>query len=340
MPKRAIFERDNILVTGGAGFIGSHLCDVLVKTAKVICVDNFSSGHEQNIHHLYDNPYFEFIKHDINQPLDLDNLPDIKHFNVKFQGIQEIYNLACPTSHKDYKEMEIETAVTNGVGTKNVLDLAVKYRAKLMHFSSSAVYGNPLNDDPIPEEYWGYVDQLAERAGYDEGKRFAETLVDVYDNKYGLNAKIIRVFNVYGTRMRLDSGRMIPDFVAHALKNKNLIIYGENWSDTFCYITDLIEAVVRYMKSERTIKVLNIGNPELRPLRNIAEKIVQLTGSKSQITFSEPLAHMKRPSVPEITKAKEQLGWFPIVPLAKGLNQTIQDMQSSSRIIDLNNFKF
>lgn len=339
MSQKAIFERKNVIVTGGAGFIGSHLCDTLIKTCKVICVDNFSSGQESNIDHLFENPYFEFIRHNVTQPLDLEKMPDIKHFNIRFQGIQEIYHLACPTSHNEYKNMEIDTALTNALGTKNMLDVAVRYKSRFIHFSSSAIYGNPLNDEPIPEEYWGFVDPLAERAGYDEGKRFAETLVDVYDNRYKLNAKIIRIFNVYGTRMRLDSGRMIPDFVQSALKNEDLVIYGEDCRDTFCYISDLIEAALRYMKAEQPIKVLNIGNPELRPLSTIAKKVIEITGSKSRIKYAEPLLNMKKPSIPDIFKAKKFLGWFPIVRLGNGLEKTIEDMQLASKVLTLKTYQ-
>ena len=214
MSKRAIFDKKIVLVTGGAGFIGSHLCDELVKTCKVICLDNFSTGDERNIDHLLSDPNFVFIRHDITKFLDLEEAPSLQKFKIQFQGLQEIYHLACPMSPKDFEQNKKATLLANSYGIKNVLDLAIKYKAKLMHFSSSVVYGPRLSDNKkINEEFIGLVDVLSDRSSYDEGKRFAETLMMNYKDIYNLDVKIARIFRIYGPRMKLDDNQMISDFI-------------------------------------------------------------------------------------------------------------------------------
>lgn len=329
MKEKPIFERQNILVTGGAGFIGSHLCDELIKKHKVICLDNFITGAEENINHLLKHPDFEFIRHDLSQPLDLESLPELRPFKVAFQGIQEVYNLACPTSPKDYHAYPIETLMANAVGTQHALDMAVKYGAKFLHVSTSAIYGEPLEATPFPENYWGYIDPIGPRSAYNEGKRFAESLVMNYRKKYHLDTKIVRMFNTYGPRMRLTDGRMIPDFVKSALSSNPLVIYGSaDDRSTFCYITDMIEGLLRMMKSAEA-GPLNLGNPESLRIADVAQLIIQLTNSRSAIRYEAHLPYTAKQGIPNIRLAKEKLGWFPVVPIQDGLMRTIDYMRGS-----------
>jgi UDP-glucuronate decarboxylase len=324
MPIKPIFEKKNILVTGGAGFLGSHLCDELVKTAKVICVDNFISGDESNIDHLLQNPDFEFIKHDISQPIDLESLSELEKFRVKFQGIQEIYHLACPTSPKDFEKTRIDTVLANSVGTRNILELAVKYKSKFLLTSSSVVYG-PRTPESLyfKEDNIGLVDALSPRACYDEGKRFAETITNTYRQVYNLDAKIARVFRTYGTRMKLKTGQMLPDFVYNALENQDLVIYGdENFSSSFCHVSDMVQGLMKLMKSGEAGPI-NLGSDIDVKVVEIAKQVIELTGSKSKIAFEKPLLFMTPLGLPDITLAKERLGWFPVVLLKEGIQGAI-----------------
>ena len=226
--------RKNILILGGAGFIGSHLCDALIKENNIICVDNFVSGFQRNIDHLLKEPNFIFIKEDVNRLTDLNKYPEIDRFEIKFRGLQEIYNLACPTSPKEFEQRTIESVLANSIGVINALHLAVRYKSKLLHVSSSVIYGKRDDGDPIMREnkYFA-LDPLTPRACYDEGKRFAETLIITYKEKYKIDTKILRVFTTYGPRMPLFQGHMIPDFIVAALDNQPLVIYGdENFTQT------------------------------------------------------------------------------------------------------------
>ncbi len=327
MKTKPIFERKNVLVTGGAGFIGSHLCDELVKTSKVICIDNFLTGSEENINHLLKHPDFEFIHHDLTKPINLEDLPELKPFQIAFQGLQEIFHCACPTSPKDYNRLPLETLMANADATRNVLDLALKYGSKLVHASTSAIYGEPLQNAPYPETYWGYIDPIGPRSCYNEGKRFAESLVVNYRQKFKLDAKIARIFNTYGPRMKLTDGRMIPDFVANAMQNKPVVIYGElEDTSTYCYISDLTEGLVRLMKSNE-LGPVNLGNPEVYRVVDVAKKAIELAGSASEVNFEPRLKFTARQGVPDITLAKDKLGWFPVVPLEEGLKRTIEFMK-------------
>jgi UDP-glucuronate decarboxylase len=338
MSKRAIFDKKNILVTGGAGFIGSHLCDELVKASKVICVDNFSTGDEKNIDHLLADPNFEFIKHDMSEPIDLEKFPELDKFKVKFQGVQEIYNLACPTSPKNFTENKIASILANSEAVKNVLDLAVKYNAKILQFSSSVVYGPRQNDNlKVVEEKIGEVDILSPRACYDEGKRFAETMVATYRDVYKIDTKIIRVFRIYGPRMKLDDGNMIPDFIDSALEDKELIIFGnKNFSSSFCYISDCIDAAVKLMDSNLSGPI-NIGSDAEVNIVDLAEKIISLLGSKSKIKYEQPLIFMTPLNLPDVTKARNQLGWLPVVTLEKGLEKTIENLRAGKGLMGVRN---
>jgi len=338
MSKRAIFDKKNILVTGGAGFLGSHLCDRLVKTAKVICLDNFSTGDEINIDHLLADPNFEFIKHDISQPLDLEKMPELNKFKIEFQGIQEIYNLACPTSPKDFNKNKIATIEASSAGVKNMLDLAVRYQAKFMQFSSSVVYGPRQNDKlRVNETELGLVDTLSERSSYDEGKRFSETLVENYRQVFNLDTKIARIFRTYGPRLKLNEGNLIPDFIYNALENKDLEIPGdENFSTSLCYFSDCLDACLKLMESDVKGPV-NIGSDVNISLHKIAEIIIKILDSKSAIKHTESHFFITELSLPDITKAREELGWMPVVTLEKGLAKTIDDLRASKGLRTVTN---
>ncbi|MFA6908591.1 MAG: NAD-dependent epimerase/dehydratase family protein [Patescibacteria group bacterium] len=325
-------KKRNILIIGGAGFIGSHLCFELVKQHNVICVDNFSTSTIENIAPLLENANFKFIKHDITEPLDLESYVELAPMKVPYVGIHEIYNLACPTSPKQYNAFPIDTLLANSHGTKNALDIAVKYKAKILHFSTSAVYGEPLEQGPFPETYWGYIDPLGPRSPYNEGKRFAETMVTQYRNAFGIDAKIVRIFNTYGPRMRLTDGRMIPDFISQALKNEPIGIYGtEKDISTFCYITDMIEGITRVMRSSEQGPI-NLGSSESLPVVDIARLVIKLAESSSDIVLEDPLPYSAKQGIPDITIAKERLGWFPVVSPEEGLTATIEYMRGSRSV--------
>ncbi|MFH1171821.1 MAG: NAD-dependent epimerase/dehydratase family protein, partial [bacterium] len=297
MERKATYEKKNIVIAGGAGFIGSHLCAELVKTARVICIDNFLTGSEENIHQLLESPDFKFIRHDVTVPIDLEAFPELKLFRIPFQGIQEIYNLACPTSPKEYNRFRVETLLANALGTKNLLDIAAKYKAKFLHLSSSAIYGEPLEEGPFQEAYWGFVDPIGPRSSYIEGKRFAESLVVNFGDHYHLETKLLRVFNTYGPKMKLTDGRMIPDFVNDALQGNDLAIFGDEKSfSTFNYISDLIEAVLKMMASPER-GPLNIGHPEIQQMKKVAELILKMTGSPGKVVFHEPLPYTAKQGV-------------------------------------------
>lgn len=334
MPTKAIFEKKNVVVTGGAGFIGSHLCDELVKNSKVICIDNFISGDEENIDHLLQHPDFQFIKHDINEPLDLESLSELEKFRVRFQGIQEIYHLACPSLPKDFEETRVETVLTNSVGTRNILELTVKYKAKFLLASSSVVYG-PRDTENLyfVEKHIGLIDQLNPRACYDEGKRFAETITKTYADAYNLDAKIARIFRTYGPRMRLNTGQMLPDFVSSALEGKELVIYGdENFSSSLCHVSDMVQGLMKMMKSGEA-GPMNFGSDLDVKLADVAKKVIALTGSASGIVYKEPLLFMTPLGLPDITHARERLGWFPIVLLDDGIQGAIDYFKAHKSIV-------
>ncbi len=321
------FGRKNILVTGGAGFLGSHLCEVLIKENNIICLDDFlgGGGDIRNIEYLFRHPSFRFIKQNINQPIDLEAIAELKEFKIEIQGIQEIYQLACPTTAKNFMQMRMETLWANSIGMVNILELAKKYKAKLLLTSSSVVYGAKRDQNPyFKESDFGLVNPDDPRACYDEGKRFAETCAATYREVHGIDTKIARIFRTYGPRSALFDGQMISDFILQALNNKDLIIYGdEDFSTSLCYVDDIIDGMVMLMASLEAGPI-NLGDPEQHRLLDVAEKIIQTTQSQSKVVFHPPLPFMRPLGLPDITLAKTKLNWFPVVGLDAGLNQTIE----------------
>jgi len=320
-----IFEKKNVLVTGGAGFIGSHLCERLLKEAKVICLDDFSNSTQDNIGHLLQYPDFEFVKHDINEPIDLEKLDELKKFKVEFQGIQEIYHLACPTSPKDFERLKMKTLKSNSAGMLNTLDIAVKYKAKYVFGSSSVVYGDSTpENDTFSEHEEGLVNHFSPRACYDEGKRFAETCVETYCQVYGVDAKIARVFTTYGPKMKLFEGQLIPDFIINALDGKDLVVFGdESFTTSLCYVSDVVDGLVRLMGADPAVKVINLGGDSMYKMTDVAKTIIKMTSSSSQVLLEEPLVFLTKKGKPDLTYVKENLGWMPLVRLEDGLQKTI-----------------
>lgn len=322
MAYHQLLDRKNVLVAGGAGFIGSHLCDQLVEANNVICIDSFITGQEENIDPLLQNPHFKFVRHDLSEPLALNDLPELETFKVRFQGVQEIYNLACPTSPRDYNQLPLETLRANAEATRQLLDLAAAYKSKFLHASTSAVYGEPTDKTPFPETYWGFIDPVGPRSCYNEGKRFAESLVVNYGAHRGIDFRIARIFNTYGPRMKVHDGRVIPDLISHALTGRALTIYGSpSDSSTFCYISDMVDGILKLMGHEPGI--YNLGSIELTNYGHVAELVLKLTGVQLPVESAPPLPYLARQGVPDITKVKEALGWFPLVPLEEGLRHTI-----------------
>jgi UDP-glucuronate decarboxylase len=300
-----------VLVTGGAGFLGSHLCERLLKEhADVICVDNFYTGSKVNIEHLIGNPYFELIRHDITFPLYLE--------------IDEIYNLACPASPIHYQYDPVQTTKVNVHGSINMLGLAKRTKAKILQASTSEVYGDP-EVHPQREDYRGNVNPIGPRACYDEGKRCAETLFFDYHRQHGVKIKVARIFNTYGPRMHPNDGRVVSNFILQALQNKPITIYG-NGSQTrsFCYVDDMIEGLIRLMNTPDSFTgPVNLGNPEEVSILELAETIIELTGSKSQLVFMPLPQDDPKRRCPDITLAKTVLQWEPRTPLREGLKKTI-----------------
>ncbi len=300
-----------ILVTGGAGFIGSHLCERLIaQGAEVLCADNFFTGTRTNVAHLIGHPMFELVRHDVTFPL--------------YVEVDEIYNLACPASPVHYQHDPVQTTKTSVHGAINMLGLAKRVKAKILQASTSEVYGDPTVH-PQPEEYWGNVNPIGPRSCYDEGKRCAETLFFDYHRQHQLNIKVARIFNTYGPRMHPNDGRVVSNFIIQALNNEPITLYGDgSQSRAFCYVDDLVEGLMRFMNTDDAITgPMNLGNTGEFTIRDLAELVVELTGSRSQIA-SRPLPQDDpRQRRPDITKAEKTIGWEPKVPLREGLEKTI-----------------
>lgn len=335
MPKEIIFDKKNILVAGGAGFIGSFLCDELVKDAKVICVDNFSTGSEQNIDHLLSNPDFIFINHDLSKPIDLMAFPELAKFKVEFQGIQEIYNLACPMSPKQFMSNKIATLDANSLVVKNLLEIAVENKAKFLQVSSSVIYGPRRRENSmmqIKESDLGIVDHLSERAVYDEGKRFAETMVANYRDVYGIDAKIVRLFRTYGPRMEMEDDQMIPDFINSALNDSDIEIFGdEGFGSSFCYIDDAIDGLVKMMNSPLAGPI-NIGSDVNVLFKDVVDLIIKETNSQSKVVYKDSKLFMSELILPDIYKARNELFWMPVVTLENGIKKTVFSLQANQRL--------
>ncbi len=310
--RRTKFDKKRVLVTGGAGFLGSHLCERLLKDGhEVICLDNFFTSRKTNIAHLLQNPYFELQRHDITFPF--------------YCEVDEIYNLACPASPIHYQFDPVQTIKTSVHGAINILGLAKRIKAKILQASTSEVYGDPM-EHPQTEAYWGNANPIGPRACYDEGKRCAETLFFDYHRQHNIQIKVIRIFNTYGPRMHPDDGRVISNFVIQALTGQDITIYGDgSQTRSFCYVDELIDGMVAMMNTPETVTgPINLGNPAEFTILEAAEMILRLTSSKSKIIY-KPLPEndpVKRR--PDIRKANQILNWNPVIPLDEGLVKTIE----------------
>jgi UDP-glucuronate decarboxylase len=308
--------RKRILVTGGAGFIGSHLSEkLLAEGNEVVCVDNFFTGSKENIKHLLQNPYFEVERHDICFPLYIE--------------VDEIYNLACPASPVHYQFDPVQTTKVNVSGSINMLGLAKRLKIKIFQASTSEVYGDPA-EHPQRESYWGNVNPIGPRACYDEGKRCAETLFFDYYRQHGIEIKVLRIFNTYGPRMLPNDGRVVSNFIIQALRGEDITVYGDgSHTRSFCYVDDTVEAIVRMMKSpDGFTGPVNVGNPEEVTILALAKKIIEISGSSSKIIFSDLPEDDPRRRKPDIALARGMLGWNPSVGIDKGLEKTIDFFRS------------
>jgi len=313
-----------VLVTGGAGFIGSYLCERLLEQGnEVICLDNFFTGSKENIIHLMDNHRFELIRHDITLPIYLE--------------IDRIFHFACPASPVHYQYNPVKTVKTNVMGTINMIAMAKRVKARFLQASTSEVYGDP-QVHPQPESYWGHVNPTGLRSCYDEGKRVAETLTMDYHRKDRVDVKIIRIFNTYGPRMALNDGRVVSNFIIQALTGQDITIYGEGrQTRSFCYVDDLVEGALRMMEAENFIGPVNLGNPEEFTMLELAETVIRLTGSRSQIRHLPLPADDPTQRCPDITLAREKLDWQPAIRLEEGLARTIayfDEVLSTKDVLD------
>lgn len=306
-----VSNRKRVLVTGGAGFLGSHLCERLLQDGcDVLCVDNFYSGTRDNVSHLLKNPHFELVRHDITFPL--------------YVEVDEIYNLACPASPIHYQRDPVQTTKTSVHGTINMLGLAKRTKARILQASTSEVYGDP-EVHPQTEHYWGHVNPIGIRSCYDEGKRCAETLFFDYHRQYRVPVKVVRIFNTYGPRMHPNDGRVVSNFVVQALRGEDLSLYGDgSQTRSFCYVDDLIEGFLRMMDSpDGFTGPVNMGNPSEFTIRELAERILSMVGGRSRLVFRPLPQDDPRQRQPDTSLARAQLGWVPRVPLEAGLEKTI-----------------
>ncbi|MDP7517402.1 MAG: SDR family oxidoreductase [Arenicellales bacterium] len=301
-----------VLVTGGAGFLGSHLCEVLVEEgADVLCLDNFYTGSRANVQHLLGKPNFELLRHDVTFPLYIE--------------VDEVYNLACPASPIHYQHDPVQTTKTSVHGAINMLGLAKRTGAKILQASTSEVYGDP-EEHPQPEHYWGHVNPIGPRSCYDEGKRCAETLFFDYHRQHNLPIKVARIFNTYGPRMHPDDGRVVSNFIVQALKGESLTIYGDgSQTRSFCYVDDLVVGLIRLMRTEDDCTgPVNLGNPDEFQIKELAERVLALVGSRSKIIYKELPQDDPQQRRPDITLAKAQLNWQPSIALEEGLCRTVE----------------
>ncbi len=308
--------KNRILVTGGAGFIGSHLCQKLLNEGnEIVCVDNFFTGSKDNIKNLLNNPYFEFIRHDICFPL--------------YVEVDEIYNLACPASPIHYQFDPVQTTKVNVLGSINMLGLAKRLKIKILQASTSEIYGNPTTH-PQTEDYWGNVNTIGPRACYDEGKRCAETLFFDYHRQHKLDIKVVRIFNTYGPRMHPNDGRVVSNFIIQALNGQDITVYGDgSQTRSFCYVDDLVDGIFRMMNVNSSFTgPVNLGNPVESTVLELAKLIIELTDSKSEIIFKDLPQDDPEKRKPDISLAKDKLGWQPSIELEEGLLRTIHYFKS------------
>jgi UDP-glucuronate decarboxylase len=305
-------QRKRVLVTGGAGFLGSHLCDRLVAEGHdVLCLDNFFTGTKDNVLHLREKPNFEILRHDLVQPI--------------FLEVDEIYNLACPASPIHYQYNPVKTIKTSVMGAIHMLGLAKRVNAKILQASTSEVYGDPT-EHPQQEKYWGNVNAIGMRSCYDEGKRCAETLFFDYHRQNRVNIRVVRIFNTYGPRMHPHDGRVVSNFIVQALSNRDITVYGDgSQTRSFCYVGDLVEGLILMMNApDEFTGPVNMGNPEEKTILELAEMIIHLTGSRSRIVFEPLPGDDPAKRRPDISLARQKLGWKPGIPLEKGLLKTIE----------------
>ncbi|NLW32374.1 MAG: SDR family oxidoreductase [Fibrobacter sp.] len=303
-------KRLRILVTGGAGFLGSHLCEKLVHAQHdVICLDNYFTGNKRNVEHLMDYRNFELLRHDITFPV--------------FLEVDQIYNLACPASPVHYQYNAVKTIKTSVMGAINMLGLAKRVKARILQASTSEIYGDPIVH-PQPEGYWGHVNPIGIRSCYDEGKRVAETLFFDYHRMNNVDIRVMRIFNTYGPRMHPNDGRVVSNFIVQALKGNDITVYGDgNQTRSFCYVDDLIEGMIRLMNKENFYGPVNIGNPSEFTIKELADLVIKLTNSSSEVIYQPLPSDDPRQRQPDISLAKQALNWEPAVELKEGLEKTI-----------------
>ncbi len=315
--------------------MGSFLCEYLLREgAHVICIDNFSTSHPRNIEGLSAHSDFQFLRLDINQPFDLESFKELAAFKIPFQGIQEIYHLACPMSIKNFDQFKIQTLLANSIGNYHVLETAVKYRAKVLLASSSVVYGPRFEGHKIfREDDMGCVAHLTPRGCYDEGRRFSETMFETYHQTHGLDTKIARIFRTYGARMPLFDGQLIPDFILDALDGKDLVIYGdENFTTSLCHVNDVVDGLVRVMNTPEGIGPINLGSDVDIKMLDVANMIIKMTNSTSKIKFEGQLLFLTELGLPDISKARE-LGWVPLTRLEDGLRKTVEYVKANKILL-------
>jgi len=306
-----------ILITGGAGFIGSHLCERLLGEGnEVLCLDNFFTGRRENIIHLLDNPRFELLRHDVTEPILLE--------------VDQIYNLACPASPVHYQYNPVKTVKTSVMGAINMLGLAKRVRARILQASTSEVYGDPLIH-PQPESYWGNVNPIGLRSCYDEGKRLAETLMTDYHRQNKVDVRIARIFNTYGPRMLEDDGRVVSNFIVQALRGEPLTLYGEGQQTrSFCYVDDLLEGLIRLMNADDLHDPVNLGNPGEFTIKQLAEEVMKIVGTDCGFKYLPLPEDDPKQRKPDISRAQTVLGWQPTIPLHEGLEKTVEDFRRRS----------
>jgi len=329
-------EKKIALITGGAGFIGSFLCAELLKANyRVICVDDFTTGHVRNIDPFLRDVNFQFLKVDINEPFDLERFPELEPFKIKFTGIDEIYHLAVPTSVKNFDSLKKNTLLTSSIGTQNILEMAVKYKAKILLASSSVVYGPRTDDNKVfKESDIGCVNHITPRACYDEGRRFAETMFYTYGEVHELDYKIARIFRTFGPHMPLFDGQQIPDFILHALNGDEVVINGtEEFKTSLVYVTDVVDGLMKLMDYTGEERIMNLGSDVDLKLIDVAQQVIKMTESSSIIKFEAPLPFLTDLGLPDVSLAKEKLGWLPVVRLEDGLMKTVEYIRANKLLL-------